>query len=149
MNKLFKRFFRFNSKRPLEAYGFNAKGEVFIYKEVNNQWELILHKANAIQPIHKDIVAERLAENNLVRIDQIELLNGALSLSIRNISERVVTNGNEVTFNAIFEEASFNGAFTQGKLISSAKGAFSIITGLSLSKTTTEKIMISWKITVL
>lgn len=135
----------------LERYLFKAKGTVSIYQWENGQWKLSQVINNAIQAIAKEVVAERLAENNLVRIDQIEILNGGLSLAIRAITERIVSPGelDAVTFNAIFEEAAFTGSFTEARLISSGKGNFSIITGLALSKSGSEKILVSWKIKIL
>jgi hypothetical protein len=150
MKKLIQRFLSFFNNKMLERYPFKAKGTVSIYKWEYNNWKLYYFFNNAIQAIAKEVVAERLAENNLVRIDQIELLNGGLSLAVRDITERIVPPGelDSVTFNAIFDEASFSGSFTEARLISSAKGDFSIVTGLSLSKSPTEKIMISWKIKI-
>lgn len=144
---------RMTSSRPSIADLFRPliKGEVIFLKMVQGNWTKYHSQDNAIQPIAKEVVAERLAENNLVRIDEIEILNGGLSLATRSITERIVSPSelDAVTFNAIFEEASFTGSFTEARLISSGKGTFSIITGLALSKSGSEKIMVSWKIKIL
>lgn len=125
-----------------------ASGKVQIYKINMYKKELLLTRSNTILPLMYDVIARMMGRFSIGNIDQIKVYNGGLLLATGDITQFIHPDTNQVTYIAIFNEDSFNGAFNEIALYSSAMGRVAELTSIDGSKTNAEQISITWTITL-
>lgn len=104
------------------------------------------HKKNNLTVNAKNIVTKCLG-GSPHHIDQIVVLTG-LVVTATSPSVVATYGTGTVTFTALFNETSFVGTFDELNLkVSYDSTVFSILQGLAIAKTITQKIAISWKLT--
>jgi|SRR5882757_5989121 len=103
---------------------------------------------NAIQATAKEIVSKALIGNVTGLIDTIELYNLGILICSRPVTVKSIVNATEVEFDALFDAASFNSHVDEARLKASALGYFSIVTGVDITKTSIQSILVSWTIQI-
>jgi len=130
-------------------YKFNASGEVSIFRLTTNKKELIETRSNSILPLMKDVVARLLGNFAIGRVDTVKVYRATLLLASVPIVEYIHPELNKAQYNVVFDEGSFSGSFDELGLFSSNMGQVSKLSGLSGSKLSTEKLLITWTISIL
>lgn len=136
----------------LQALNFNTEGIVEIYAlEADNKRRLLVTK-NSLAPTYKAVIANILARTSGANaLTEIGLYIGSdtpTARVVRPITTYLLIEPERVQFDAIFEESSFQGTIVSSDITSSI-GQFAKITGLSLTKSPTDRILISWKVKIL
>lgn len=110
----------------------------------------IISIKNAIQASNAiKTIAKNLANLTGFGLYQIRVYNGATLLVSKSITKDVIGVGeNIVEAQALFTETDFSGSFTKLTLVAEGGLEFSIIDGLTLSKTNSEQIEITWELTI-
>ena len=103
---------------------------------------------NSIQATAKQIVSLAIIQNAQALIDTIELYLVGVLVSSRPITARSIVNSTEVQFDCLFDGPSFTGPIDEARLKASALGYFSIVTGVSVTKTSTASLLVSWTIQI-
>lgn len=129
----------------LEQLQFMPKGKISIINAITS--EILLEHNNAIQPFANESMAKLLA-GDLSYIPSVigvylASVNIALSVNPLIISNPTTTS---VKYAAYFDLASFSGDLDEVRLECGLAGTFSIVTGLTFTKTT--PIYITWTITI-
>lgn len=127
-----------------------ARGEIRVYKVVDNERVNILTRNNTILPSALPLVASIVGGNAAAAITKIDVFDGAsLQASAPFTSVVVDTLLSQTTFTALFNEASFTGDVTAARLgptDSGTLGFFAEATGLTLTKSALEQMIIEWVI---
>lgn len=122
-------------KGKVKMYIIDDKGKTLVYDDPNTV------VANA-----KEILAHVLGGDNGYALDTIHVSISS-SIVASDTSLQVSYPGiNVVQFDAVFNEASFNGVVDEIFLESSGGGQFATIGGLVVAKTATQKLGITWEI---
>lgn len=96
--------------------------------------------ANALTIMAKAIMGQSL-------IDQVTLLKASVVLASVGVTYTLAA-ADTAQFIATFDETSFNDTLDEASLESSADGQFSDITGLSILKDNTMRLIITWTIQI-
>jgi len=124
------------------------KGSVYLHKKGRNT-DLFLGKFhNDIQPNAKEITAKNLIGHPSAVIDTIALYNGINLLASIPITTKSIVGAQEMAFETTFSPTDFNGDFTEGRLIASGIGAFSIVSNLVGNKSDSESLVVTWNIII-
>lgn len=130
-----------------------ASGKISIYKLVDNKKELILTRNNTILANAANLIALTQSGDTSARLTNIELYLGAVLKGNGVITTRtydVVEGSPQVTFETVFNEASFNSNVDNAKLGPSdplTLGYFAEANFASLLKDGTHQLIIQWTIT--
>lgn len=100
---------------------------------------------NAVVSNAKKLISRALGGDPDYLIDTVEIWLGAVLLASTGIVVTFET-VDTVRFNAVFREDDFSGNFDKLVLKNAVHGNFSEVTGISESKSATEKMAISWDI---
>lgn len=126
------------------------KGWITIYgidKEGNRK--LLVDRKNALVANSKKIMVHTLGQDSSYAITNIEVYKAASLLATSPLLTISFPVGDtSVKFTARFNEASFNDTFDELKLVSTAGGIFSEVTGLSVLKDNTLQLEIEWLLTI-
>lgn len=96
--------------------------------------------ANALTIMAKAIMGQSM-------VDQVALLKASTQLAVANVTYSLAAS-DTAQFVATFDEDSFNDTIDEASLESSSDGQFSDITGLSISKDNTMRLIITWTIQI-
>lgn len=131
----------------MDTLTLNASGEVSIY-QLTPEKKLILTRKNTILTLVLDVVARLLGKFTIGTVDTINIYKSGLLLSSKTISTYAHPGTNQVSYNVIFDTASFNGAFDELGLFSSSMGRIASLTALVGSKDNTQSLSVTWTITI-
>lgn len=134
-----------------QTINLNFKGdlEIKLFDKDNNLiWEKFIH--NTLLDNYKNIVRRALAgEAELDQIIAYDEFGGVLYIgTISQVTHNGTVN-NKSTFICTFSESSFDGTIAEVVLCSSLHGEFSRVSGLDLTKTSTQVLQIAWTLTIL
>lgn len=96
--------------------------------------------ANALTIMAKAIMGQSL-------VDQVTMLKASVALASVGVTYTLAA-ADTAQFVAVFDEASFNDTLDEASLESVADGQFSDITGLSILKDNTMRLIITWTIQI-
>jgi hypothetical protein len=124
------------------------KGKVYLLKIKNGRTIPLGVFKNAVQPLAKEIAIKCLIQHPSAIVDTIALYNGVNLLISKPITNRAVVSASEVKFEATFDPDDFDSDFTEGRLIASGLGNFSIVNNLVGNKQSTESLVVTWNISI-
>ena len=127
-------------KRPIGVVNFEvikASGEVKIIK------------ANTVLPNARKLIARSIAGESNFKIDTIELYSGGAKVGESTVQHSFPTD-QSVKFFTTFAGGELLGTpIDQAILKNSTYGDFSIVVGINIAITSTDKLSVSWEITIL
>lgn len=127
----------------------NRSGLVRIYKGKRGDLKLVKTSHNDILPDSNLILAKLMVNEVSAKIDNIVANDNVSELAIAIITTKtLIPEDPSVEYQALFNEASFNGTLTKLYLrASDADLTFSEVLGLNVSKNDTEQLLVTWTIT--
>lgn len=132
-----------------ETYHKNTRGHIKITKfNAQGDARVIVDRANLILANSDAIVAKLLggtANWNLDRIGVYKATSLIIANSITSVSYPAT---NSVKFAAYFSTSDFNDTIDEVRLASAIGGDFSQVTGLSVTKDSTQELLIEWTIII-
>ena len=125
------------------------KGHLKVERITDGLVEVLYDDHNDLLPTFANVIRRALAGQNLGHINAINAKIGGslLATAVASASSIPSSPSNEITFNAIFSETSFNGTLDKLELASDAD-LFSEVGGLSITKDGNSKLSITWKLTI-
>lgn len=132
-----------------EQLKIGARGEVSIYT-INDEGEQhLLTRSNTILGNAHYLLSRMLMQDRAADITHIRLYNGATLLSAGLITNRQYVDPNEVRYECVFSNQSFNGTVTVARLgcmDAPLMGNFAELTGLNIIKDNIHQLLITWNI---
>jgi hypothetical protein len=109
--------------------------------------EIVYDGPNALTALAKVIIATLLG-GTVSPLDTLSVVASSVILANGTSFTVTYTAPGQVRFTASFDGASFNGTFDELRLTSSVGGDFSTKTGLAITKTSAQSMVVSWRVTV-
>lgn len=127
----------------------DIKGHVtMLGREKGGNWFVIKEINNALIPNSKEIIAKALAAQTGWLIDSIKAMKASAVLATGNTSASFPAS-NQVQFQTLFDFSDFNDTLDEVRLSSALGGDFSVVTGLSVTKTNLLQLNMKWVLTIL
>jgi len=114
-----------------------------------NERIVINQKRNTIAGHAKEIAAKRLIQHASSVIDRINFFQGGTLLHSAPITETSILAAQQVQLDASVAADAFNGTFDKVALVATGIGNFAELTGLSVTKTDVEPLLITWTVKVI
>jgi len=133
-----------------DSVNVQINGWVEIWEEVRGKRTLIFSRKNTVQTNAKKILSRCIGSDSNYFIDRIQAYKAAVLLSSKPmiLTEFPTPDDDKVAFSAEFLTGDFNDTLDELRLISIVGGDFSKITGLSITKDASTKLVVKWQITI-
>lgn len=133
-----------------EYFNLDIKGHLKVWTKNKDGKETIIYDDHNTIVDNAENIIRRCISGDVHPIDNIAAYKAAVLLATKVVGadERTLISTDAFNFTTIFTFDDFNDTLDELRLVSSLAGTFSEVTGLSISKDSTEQLGVSWTITI-